>query len=103
MAKYTRGSDGRFTAQVWDGTYRNGKKHYIKIRSDKLLPRGETFDIFTDIKPPRHVAVDIIPIYTAHIHSNHVIRYRCCHAYSPSFEHIKHPATAECFRPSTLN
>lgn len=35
MAKYTRGSDGRFTAQVWDGTYRNGKKHYIKIRSDK--------------------------------------------------------------------
>ena len=36
MAKYTRGSDGRFTAQVWDGTYRNGKKHYIKIRSDKF-------------------------------------------------------------------
>ena len=35
MTKYTRGSDGYFTAQVWDGTYDNGKKHYIKIRSTK--------------------------------------------------------------------
>ncbi len=35
MPKYKKGSDGRYTAQVWDGTYQNGKKHYIKIRSTK--------------------------------------------------------------------
>lgn len=34
-AKYTKGSDGYFVTRVWDGTYRNGKKHYIPIRSKK--------------------------------------------------------------------
>lgn len=35
-AKYTRGSDGYFTARVWDGTYDEyGKKHRKPIRSKK--------------------------------------------------------------------
>lgn len=35
-AKYTRGSDGYFTARVWDGTYDDlGKKHRKPIRSKK--------------------------------------------------------------------
>ena len=35
-AKYTRGSDGYFKTNVWDGTYRpDGRKHYIPLRSKK--------------------------------------------------------------------
>ena len=32
-AKYTRQSNGYFQAYVWDGTYRNNKKHRIVLRS----------------------------------------------------------------------
>ena len=32
-AKYTRQSNGYFQAYVWDGTYRDGKKHRIVLRS----------------------------------------------------------------------
>lgn len=35
-AKYTRGADGYFKTNVWDGTYKpDGRKHYIPIRSKK--------------------------------------------------------------------
>ena len=35
-AKYTRGADGYFKTNVWDGTYRpDGRKHYIPLRSKK--------------------------------------------------------------------
>ena len=35
-AKYTRGSDGYFKTNVWDGTYKaDGLKHYVPIRSRK--------------------------------------------------------------------
>lgn len=35
-AKYTRGPDGYFKTNVWDGTYKeDGRKHYIPIRSRK--------------------------------------------------------------------
>ena len=34
-AKYKRGTDGYFQAKVWDGTYVNGKKHHIHLRSKK--------------------------------------------------------------------
>ena len=32
-AKYHKGKDGYFTARVWDGTYKDNKKHYKVIRS----------------------------------------------------------------------
>lgn len=28
-AKYQKRADGRFATNVWDGTYKNGKKHYV--------------------------------------------------------------------------
>ena len=35
-AKYTRGPDGYFKTNVWDGTYKkDGRKHYVPIRSKK--------------------------------------------------------------------
>ena len=34
-AKYTTGSDGYFKTNVWDGSYVNGRKHYIPVRSKK--------------------------------------------------------------------
>ena len=35
-AKYTRGSDGYFKTNVWDGTYKaDGRKHYVPLRSSK--------------------------------------------------------------------
>lgn len=34
-AKYKRGKDGYFQAKVWDGTYTDGKKHYVSLRSTK--------------------------------------------------------------------
>lgn len=35
-AKYTKGKDGYFKTNVWDGTYRpDGRKHYVPIRSKK--------------------------------------------------------------------
>lgn len=35
-AKYTRGPDGYFKTNVWDGTYKpDGRKHYVPIRSRK--------------------------------------------------------------------
>ena len=34
-AKYTKGSDGYFKTNVWDGSYVNGRKHYIPVRSKK--------------------------------------------------------------------
>ncbi len=35
-AKYTKGADGYFKTNVWDGTYReDGRKHYIPLRSRK--------------------------------------------------------------------
>lgn len=35
-AKYTRGADGYFKTNVWDGTYKpDGRKHYIPLRSKK--------------------------------------------------------------------
>ena len=35
-AKYTRGPDGYFKTNVWDGTYKkDGRKHYVSIRSKK--------------------------------------------------------------------
>ncbi len=34
-AKYTCGPDGYFKTNVWDGTYKDGRKHYIAIRSKK--------------------------------------------------------------------
>uniref|UniRef100_UPI00402A91E8 tyrosine-type recombinase/integrase n=1 Tax=[Ruminococcus] torques TaxID=33039 RepID=UPI00402A91E8 len=35
-AKYTRGADGYFKTNVWDGTYKSdGRKHYIPLRSKK--------------------------------------------------------------------
>ena len=34
-AKYAKGNDGYFTTRVWNGTYRNNKKHYIPLRSKK--------------------------------------------------------------------
>ena len=35
-AKYTRGADGYFKTNVWDGTYKqDGRKHYVPIRSKK--------------------------------------------------------------------
>jgi integrase len=34
-AKYKRGTDGYFQAKVWDGTYVNGVKHRIPLRSKK--------------------------------------------------------------------
>lgn len=35
-AKYTRGADGYFKTNVWDGTYNpDGRKHYVPIRSRK--------------------------------------------------------------------
>lgn len=35
-AKYTRGADGYFKTNVWDGTYEaSGRKHYVSIRSRK--------------------------------------------------------------------
>lgn len=33
--KYKRGTDGYFQAKVWDGTYRDGKKHRVSIRTKK--------------------------------------------------------------------
>lgn len=32
-AKYKRQANGYFQAFVWDGTYRNGAKHYVTLRS----------------------------------------------------------------------
>lgn len=34
-AKYTKQANGYFQARVWDGTYRDGKKHYVMLRSRK--------------------------------------------------------------------
>lgn len=35
-AKYTRGADGYFKTNVWDGTYKpDGRKHYVPLRSKK--------------------------------------------------------------------
>ena len=34
-AKYTKQKNGYFQARVWDGSYVDGKKHYITIRSKK--------------------------------------------------------------------
>ena len=35
-AKYTKGKDGYFKTNVWDGTYNpDGRKHYVPIRSKK--------------------------------------------------------------------
>ena len=34
-AKYTKQKNGYFQARVWDGSYVDGKKHYITIRSRK--------------------------------------------------------------------
>lgn len=35
-AKYTKGADGYFKTNVWDGTYKeDGRKHYVPIRSKK--------------------------------------------------------------------
>lgn len=35
-AKYTRGADGYFKTNVWDGTYKpDGRKHYVPLRSRK--------------------------------------------------------------------
>lgn len=33
--KYKKGKDGYFQARVWDGTYRNGRKHRVAIRTRK--------------------------------------------------------------------
>ena len=33
--KYKRGTNGYYKTNVWDGTYKDGKKHYIQIRSKK--------------------------------------------------------------------
>lgn len=33
--KYKRGKDGKFKTNVWDGTYKNGEKHYKTLRSEK--------------------------------------------------------------------
>lgn len=33
--KYKQQSDGRYRTKVWDGTYQNGKKHYIFLTSTK--------------------------------------------------------------------
>jgi len=35
MAKYKKRKDGRFRARVWDGSYIDGKKHYIDLYSTK--------------------------------------------------------------------
>lgn len=35
MQKYKKNSLGYFHARVWDGTYRNGKKHYKQVYSKK--------------------------------------------------------------------
>lgn len=35
MPKYKQQPDGRYMTRVWDGTYLNGKKHYIPIQSRK--------------------------------------------------------------------
>lgn len=34
-AKYTKQANGYFQTRVWDGTYKDGKKHYIFLRSKK--------------------------------------------------------------------
>lgn len=35
-AKYTKGADGYYKTNVWDGTYKeDGRKHYVPIRSKK--------------------------------------------------------------------
>lgn len=34
-AKYTRLKNGYFEAKVWDGTYKDGKKKYVSLRSKK--------------------------------------------------------------------
>lgn len=34
-AKYKRGADGYFSTKVWDGTYVDGKKHRVNLRSKK--------------------------------------------------------------------
>lgn len=34
-AKYTKGKDGYFSTKVWDGTYANGKKHRVNLRTKK--------------------------------------------------------------------
>ncbi|WP_462368831.1 tyrosine-type recombinase/integrase [Roseburia hominis] len=41
-AKYTKQKNGYFQARVWDGSYVNGKKHYITIRSKKSSKDLET-------------------------------------------------------------
>lgn len=33
--KYKQQADGRWHSSVWDGTYRNGKKHYVQLVSAK--------------------------------------------------------------------
>ena len=34
-AKYIKNAQGYFETKVWNGTYRNGKKHYISLYSKK--------------------------------------------------------------------
>lgn len=34
-AKYKKGKNGYYKTNVWDGTYQNGKKHYVVLRSKK--------------------------------------------------------------------
>ena len=33
--KYTQQADGRYRTKVWDGTFKNGKKHYVALTSTK--------------------------------------------------------------------
>lgn len=35
MQKYTQRKDGRYKTRVWDGTYKDGEKHYIDVYSTK--------------------------------------------------------------------
>lgn len=56
-AKYKKGKDGYFSTKVWDGTYVNGKKHRVNLRTKKSSKALENMvkEFEQDVEARKHV------------------------------------------------
>lgn len=55
--KYRRGKDGYFQAKVWDGTWKDGKKHRVTLRTKKSSRELERMvnDFTADVEARKHI------------------------------------------------
>jgi integrase len=56
-AKYKKGKDGYFSTKVWDGTYVDGKKHRVNLRTKKSSKALENMvkEMEQDVQARKHV------------------------------------------------